>query len=94
MYELNELKKMVKAGQTWISADGIAYTVVSNKIESKKRSVGAWPHGYSVWTETDLNVTAYTHDLSVEDTNGKINGKKCHWVNMWTHEFVEKFSKR
>ena len=93
MLDLNGLKKAVKTGQTWRSEDGVIYTVVSNKVESKKHGVSNPFGNGGSWKEINLNVMAYTLDLSIDFSNGTVGGKQCHWVNMWTSEFVEKFVK-
>lgn len=75
---IDEMKAEVKTNQKWTSPDGVTYTVFNNKLADINKRI-------------DMRVKAYTHDLSVEESNGTWQGKPCHWVNMWTISFVEKF---
>ena len=84
-----QYEEKAKANQTWVSPDGVEYTILSVRNKQKNRSIFGTPlaeHGH--------RVEAYTHDLSMDHANGKINGQKCHWVDMWNDEFVTTYTKK
>lgn len=82
-------EQLAKAGQVWVSPDGVEYTIFSVRNTQQNRSVFG-----TVLAEHGHQVKAYTHDLSMDHANGKINGQKCHWVTIWNDKFVTTFTKK
>lgn len=80
-----ETKNTVKANQTWISEDGIEYTVFSVTTEFVTK--------LSRDNRRDLKVKAYTVNLSIDKANGSLDGKRVHWVTEWAENFINNFKK-
>ena len=77
------------ANEVWTSSEGVEYIIFTNRKSGKT----------TVAFKTAVNycgnfVRAYTTDLSEDKSNGTLDGQKCHWVEMRSDDFAEKFTRK